>query len=93
MGRHRYLLLLRFYGEHLPGDDRSATFILEDLLDAQERRTQAESQLVTAKVNYLVSIARLQQAMGTLLINEGIQPIRSEHCGDTQITFVKGGTQ
>ena len=50
--------------------------ILENLLDAQQRRTEAEREWSSAQVRYLTSIVGLQKAMGTLLIHEGIQPVR-----------------
>ncbi len=51
----------------LPGLDDSATLLLEDLLDSQERLADEESAFVQAQVNYSVSFVRLRKAMGTLL--------------------------
>jgi len=62
--------------------------VLENLLDAQQRRTEAEREWSSAQVRYLTSIVALQKAMGTLLIHEGIRPMR--HCG-SQIHFVLDG--
>jgi len=50
----------------LPGD-RSATQLLEALLDAQERKTDEEEEFVGAQVNYALALANLKRAMGTLL--------------------------
>lgn len=50
----------------LPGD-RSATQLLEALLDAQERETDEEEEFVGAQVNYTLALANLKRAMGTLL--------------------------
>ncbi len=51
----------------LPGLDDSATLLLEDLLDSQERRTDEEGAFVESQVNYAVALVRLRKAMGTLL--------------------------
>ena len=50
----------------LPGGG-SATRLLEDLLDAQERLTDEEGGLTTAQVNYLLALAHLRRSTGTLL--------------------------
>ena len=42
--------------------------LLENLLDAQERVADEEAALVRTQVLYSLSIVRLKQAMGTLLI-------------------------
>lgn len=51
----------------LPGDDRSASFLLEDILDAQDRLLEEESSVLRAQVEYATAIARLKRATGTLL--------------------------
>lgn len=51
----------------LPGSDRTTSFLLEDLLDAQERTAQEQLDYVTAQVNYMLSIADVKRATGTLL--------------------------
>ncbi len=53
--------------KRLPGNDRSTTLLLEDLLDAQERVADEEETLVTAQVNYTLSQSNLKRAMGILL--------------------------
>ena len=55
--------------------------VLENLLDAQQRRTEAEREWSSAQVRYLTSIVALQKAMGTLLIAEGIHPVKDGRSG------------
>ncbi|MEL6110225.1 MAG: TolC family protein, partial [Planctomycetota bacterium] len=56
------------------GDGSRVGVVLETLLDAQQRRTTAEQDLVTVESDYMVSLVQLQRAMGTLLLYEGIHP-------------------
>ena len=58
--------------ELLPGDDRSASLMLEDLLDAQERLTAAEFEFLEAQTGYSLSQMTYKRAIGTLLIAENI---------------------
>ena len=51
----------------LPGSDRAATMLLEDLLDAQSRAADDEAALVQAQVDYLLALTDLRRSMGTLL--------------------------
>ncbi len=51
----------------LPGDDRAVSFLLEELLDAQDRQMEAESSFVRAQVAYTISHFSLQRASGSLL--------------------------
>ncbi len=51
----------------LPGEDRAVSFVLEELLDAQDRQMEAESSFVRAQVAYTVSHFSLQRASGALL--------------------------
>ncbi len=62
--------------EMLAGDGGPTALILEDLLETQKRRTEAEQSYVSAQVNYILELISLQQAMGTFLIREGVEPIR-----------------
>lgn len=50
----------------LPGDDRSASLYLEDILNAQERLAAEEASLAQAQVAYNIAVARMSQATGTL---------------------------
>ncbi len=63
----------------LPGDDRSASFLLEDLLDAQERLAAAEFSFVQAKVDYAKSQMTLKRAMGVLLQHEPVVAPQPPH--------------
>lgn len=51
----------------LPGDDRAVSFVLEELLDAQDRQMEAESSFVRAQVAHTVSHFNLQRVSGSLL--------------------------
>lgn len=51
----------------LPGDDRAVSFVLEELLDAQDRQMEAESAFVRAQIAHTVSQFSLQRASGALL--------------------------
>ncbi|MEQ1830419.1 MAG: TolC family protein, partial [Pirellula sp.] len=53
--------------EVLPGDDRSATFLLQDLLDAQDRLMAQEDGFVQSQIVYVMSLARYKRATGQLL--------------------------
>ena len=57
----------------LPGTDDSAVLLLENLLDAQQRVADEEAALVRSMVSYAMSIVRLKQEMGTLLIVTPLQ--------------------
>ncbi len=51
----------------LPGSDQTISFLLEDLLDAQERVADEEAAFVNAQSNYVLSIVELKRATGVLL--------------------------
>jgi len=51
----------------LPGNDQTISFLLEDLLDAQERVADEESSFVNAQSAYVLSIVELKRATGVLL--------------------------
>ncbi len=53
--------------EELPGDDRSVSFVIAELLDAQDRLTRDEQLYAEAETNYAVSLLELKRAMGTLV--------------------------
>ncbi|MEM9586962.1 MAG: TolC family protein [Planctomycetota bacterium] len=74
------------------GDGGRAGVVLESVLDAQQRRAEAEQSLVTAYVDQVIALISLQRAMGTLLIDEQIQPSR-DSAGDVRFDttgFVPG---
>ena len=53
--------------ELLPGDDRAASFLLEDLLTAQDRLSAQEFAFVDAQISYAVALAEMKRATGVLL--------------------------
>ncbi len=70
--------------EALPGDERSASFLLEDLLDSQDRLASAEAAYSQAPVDYTLSLVRLNRTLGTLLQSEKVELIRgSDNCTPT----------
>ena len=73
------------------GDDSRVGIKLENLLDAQQRRTDAEKDLVKVESAYMIALVQLQRAMGTLLINEGVRPMQSECSGE--INFLRDAYQ
>ncbi|TWT50165.1 Outer membrane efflux protein [Rubripirellula amarantea] len=68
--------------QSMAGDGSNVGVVLETLLDAQQRRVDAERDWVSAQTQYVVSLVQLQQAMGTLLIKSGITPI-TDNCDNT----------
>ena len=68
------------------GDGSRVGLVLENLLDAQQRRTDAEREYVTMQSDYMLSLVELQRAMGTLLQYEGINAVRSR--GQSTVDFV-----
>ena len=51
----------------LPGRNGSTSWLLQDLLDSQERRAAEEASFVASQVNYMLSLTRLKKSIGTLL--------------------------
>lgn len=78
--------------ESLPGDDRAASFLLEDLLDSQDRLAFAESAFVEAQVAYTISLTRLNRATGLLLKHEQVELVRESDACAPVIRFEKQGT-
>lgn len=68
------------------GDQSRIGIQIENLLDAQQKRTDAEQALVAAEADYRIAMVKLQRAMGTLLINEGIQPSQDKCNGDVRFS-------
>ncbi|SMP69614.1 Outer membrane protein TolC [Neorhodopirellula lusitana] len=77
--------------ETLAGDGGPTALVLEDLLETQKRHTDAEQAYVTAQVNYMMELVTLQQAMGTFLIREGIEPTRVNCTSEVQILATTPG--
>ena len=63
----------------MPGNDQTTSFLLEDLLDAQERVAVEEQDFVEAQVAYVLSVVRLKRASGILL---------SCDCGNSPVSFM-----
>lgn len=63
----------------LPGNDQTTSFLLEDVLDAQERVAMEEQSFVEAQMAYVLSVVRLKRASGILL---------SCDCGDSPVSFM-----
>lgn len=57
--------------QHIPGGDQTTSFLLEDLLDAQERVATEEADFVNAQVDYVLAVISLKQATGILLSCDG----------------------
>jgi len=73
--------------ERLPGDDRAASFLLEDLLASQERLSFAESAFVDAQVAYALSLNRLNRSTGMLLKHEKVQLVRGHDGSASTLSF------
>jgi outer membrane protein TolC len=58
----------------MPGDDRTTTLLLEDLLGAQDRRAISEERFVTSQVRYVLNIAYVKKATGTLFRVTWVKP-------------------
>ena len=56
----------------LPGEDRAASFVLEELLDAQERSMLEQYGFAQAQVAHTLSFVQLRRSTGTLLQHEGV---------------------
>jgi outer membrane protein TolC len=51
----------------IPGHDGATPYLLEDVLDAQDRLADEETAFVLAQVNHVLALAYLKRATGTLL--------------------------
>ncbi len=71
----------------LSGDDRSVSFLLEDLLDAQDRLAIEENGFALAQRDYTMSQTTLKRATGTLLQQEQIEPMRTRGNGLPELHF------
>jgi outer membrane protein len=60
--------------EVLPGEDTAASFLLEDLLEAQDRLALAEFEFVRTQVSFTMSVIQSKRATGTLLQFEELVP-------------------
>jgi outer membrane protein TolC len=73
--------------EVLSGDERSASFLLEDLLNAQDRLAVEEHAFASAQRDYTLSQILLKRATGTLLQYERIEPARICSGGQPELQF------
>lgn len=73
----------------LPGEDRSASFVLEDLLDVQERLAFEEFGFVKAQVDYSMALNELKRTTGTLLQYEQITVRKLDEAGTPRLIFEK----
>jgi hypothetical protein len=73
--------------ERLPGDDRAASFLLEDLLASQDRLSFAESAFVDAQVAYALSLTRLNRSTGMMLKHEKVQLVRGHDGSASTLSF------
>lgn len=75
--------------QFIPGEDRAASFVLEDLLDAQDRLVDEEFRFADAQRAYMVSLTALRRATGVLLQYESVFPAELEEDGVPRIMFEK----
>lgn len=67
--------------ELMPGEGRSGSFVLEDLLAAQSQLTRAENEYLSSVVTYNLSLMNIKRATGMLLRDEQVTIGRgSENC-------------
>ncbi|MEM9827756.1 MAG: TolC family protein [Planctomycetota bacterium] len=66
-------------------ENSPAGVVLENLLESQQRRTDAERAVVTARANHQIAWVDLQAAMGTILVTQGVAPERVGCCGEIQL--------
>jgi outer membrane protein TolC len=79
--------------ELMPGDNRSTSFLLEDILDAQDRVASQEANFAQSQVNYAMSIVNLKRALGILMQSEQIETSRACENGLEKYEFnMFGGT-
>ncbi len=56
--------------ERLPGEDLTASLMLENILNAQDRLVQAEYEYLQSQITYILSLTNLKRVTGTLLEHE-----------------------
>ncbi len=75
--------------ETMAGEDNAASFMLEDLLDSQDRAALAEFNFAQGQIEYALSLTRLNRALGTLLKQEQVVVVRGCEEGVPRILFEK----
>ncbi len=76
--------------ELLPGDDRITSFLLEDILSAQDRLAAAESNYAQSQISYTMSIVKAKRALGILMKSEKIEAVEQCETGLPRYIFEKG---
>ncbi len=66
------------------------TDYIDRMLDAQDRRANAEEEFIRSAANYQVSLVNMQRAKGKLLRFEGIQVVRDRENGLPLLYLQKG---
>jgi outer membrane protein TolC len=75
--------------EVMSGEDQSASIILRELLDAQERLAVAEQEFAYRQVNYTLARYRLEMVAGTLMHTERISATRTDVNGMPEMKLEK----
>ena len=75
--------------ESLPGDDRSASLLLDDLLDSQDRLVASELEFSQRQFEYTLSQTRFNRAVGLLLKSERVVVVREQGAGAPRLRFEK----
>jgi outer membrane protein TolC len=70
-------ILRKRWQEGLGAGSVSGVSYLESLLDAQDRRAEAEARLVTAQAAYRVSVTNLERVKGRFLEVEGVEVVEN----------------
>lgn len=84
--REDQLTYLETRWEKLPREDLAASFMLENILNAQDRLLEAEFEYLQSNVTYNLSLMNLKRATGLLLQHELVDLRRACQCGlPTQI--------
>ncbi|MFV2065455.1 MAG: TolC family protein [Pirellulales bacterium] len=73
----------------LPGEDRARNFVLEDLLDSQDRLVSEEFAFARSQFAYTLSLTKLNRSMGTLLNYEQVSVRRGVENGLPRIHLDK----
>jgi outer membrane protein TolC len=85
--REEQLAYLETRWERLPREDLAASFMLENILTAQDRLLEAEFEYLQSNVTYNLSLMNLKRATGSLLQHEMVTISRACQAGlPTQMT-------
>jgi outer membrane protein TolC len=79
--REEQLSYLETRWERLPREDLAASFMLENILSAQDRLVEAEFEYLQANVTYNLAQMNLKRATGLLLQHELVSIGRACQCG------------